>query len=223
MTSSGFRIGAALLLGLAAPGLAQPPAQSPEAAPTAAPAAEEPAAAPSDQIVVTGTLPLVVNLEQVALRCIACRNALARLQAAAATRRQGDGPRAVEEVGPSTDGRMRPRPVIGVRPAVDTSHAGAGGMIRYTEQETRARITARDGQPSQPAVRLQADRFNENLMRLVGPIVDRLIVERRAPAAYASEDPALRGVAATDVTQVVIAALDRDHSTVDLLARSEGD
>jgi hypothetical protein len=214
MTSSRFRLaGAILALFIAGPAFAQPSAAEPV----------QPAAEPSDTITVTGTLPLVVDLEQVALRCIACRNALGRLQANAATRRQGDGPRAVEEVGPSTDFRLRPRPVIGARPAVDTSTASAAGMMRYTEQETRARITARDAQPRQPAVRLQANRFEENLMRLVGPIVDRQIAERHAPAAYAAEDPAVRGVAATDITQAVIAALDRDHADADLLARAEGD
>jgi hypothetical protein len=218
MSSSRLRFSTALfLLCLSAPALAQEPAQP------ASPAAEQPDVAPSEQIVVTGTLPLVVDLEQVALRCVACRRALGRLQAAAAgPRRQGDAPRAVEEVGPTPDGRLRPRPVIGMRPAVDTSFASAAGMIRYTEQETRAGITARDGQPRQPAVRVQANRFEANLMRLIGPIIDRQIVERRAPAAYAAADPAVQGLATTDITQIVIAALDRDHANADLLANPEG-
>lgn len=221
MTSSRFRDGAVLLLCfLALPAAAQQPATG---SPQTAAAAEQPADAPSEPIVVTGTLPLVVDLEAVALRCAPCRRALGRLQAAAATRRQGSAPRAVEEVGSSPDGRLRPQPMIGVRPAVDVTSASAAGMIRYTEQETRARITARDGGPRQPRVETQANHFERNLMRLVGPIVDRLIVDRRAPAAYSAADPAVRGLATTDVTQAVIEALDRDHADVDLLARPESD
>jgi hypothetical protein len=92
-------------------------------------------------------------------------------------------------------------------------------MMDYTETQTRASITSRRAlSRPQADVRALADNYLRNLLSYVGPIVDREIQERRAPAAYASEDPAIRGAAVTDITDAVVQRLDRDHADVDLLA-----
>jgi hypothetical protein len=206
------RAAALVLLALAASAAAQqPPAATQPEPPTPPPPAEQ----PGSDIVVTGTLPLVVDVEQVARRCAACQRALARLQAAAAapppTRRRS---------APTTiDGETRAAPDLGFGRPIDTQTAGARGMMAYSEAQTRAGITSRRAL-ARPQVDVQAltDRYIQNLLTYVGPIVDREMQERRAPAAYAAGDPQLRDTAATDITDAVIRHLDRDHGDADLLA-----
>lgn len=198
------RAAALFLLSLAASAAARQPEP-------AAPPAEQ----PGSEIVVTGALPLVVDIEQVARRCTACQRALARLQAAAAqpppTRRRS-APQAI-------DGESRASPDLGFGRPMDTQSAGARGMMAYSEAQTRAGITSRRAL-ARPEVDVQAltDRYIQNLLTYVGPIVDREIQERRAPAAYAAGDPQLHGTAVTDITDAVIQHLDRDHGDADLLA-----
>lgn len=200
------RAAALFLLSLAASAAAQQP--EPAAAPP-------PADQPGSEIVVTGALPLVVDVEQVARRCAACQRALARLEAAAAapppTRRRS-APTAIE-------GESRAAPDLGFGRPIDTQTAGARGMTAYSEAQTRAGITSRRAL-ERPQIDVQAltDRYLQNLLTYVGPIVDREIRERNAPAAYAAGDPQVRGAAVTDITDAVIQHLDRDHGDADLLA-----
>lgn len=217
MAFNRFRPSAALiLLPLAAAAAAQEPAPLPVA--SAPPAAEQPPTA-APEILVTGVRPLVVNIEEVARRCVACRRAVARLQASLAPRGRGGAPESVDEVS------ARP-PVIGQRSPVNTSSASAAGMMQYSEAMTGARITSRGAmarrQPH-PATeranaRAAADRYLQNLMTYIGPIVDRELQARRAPAAYAADDPVARGIEGTDITNAVIEQMDRDHRDADLLA-----
>lgn len=204
------RAAALFLLSLAASAAAQQPPSAPQTEPVPPPPAEQ----PGSEIVVTGALPLVVDVEQVARRCAACQRALARLQAAAAPppTRRSNGPRAIE-------GESRASPDLGFRRPMDTQTAGARGMMAYSEEQTRAGITSRRAL-ARPQVDVQAltDRYIQNLLTYVGPIVDREIQERRAPAAYAAGDPQVRGAAVTDITDAVIQHLDRDHGDADLLA-----
>jgi hypothetical protein len=222
MALSHFRSAAALLLaGLAAPAIAQEPAPATppvQAAPPAeaAPAPAQPPAA-GEEITVTGVRPLIVDVEEVARRCAACRRALARLQAAAAP----STGRAVRP--PAIDPESRGSPDLGFNRPMDTQSAGARGMMRYSEVQTRARITSRRTMSRPPAaseaqVHAMADRYLQNLMSYVGPIVDRELQARRAPAAFAADDPLARGVSGTDITDAVIEHLDRDHGDADLLA-----
>lgn len=185
---------------------------APAAAQEASPPAPPPAA--DSEIVVTGVRPLVVDIEKVARGCVACRRALARLEVAAAPRRTRDGgaPRSLD------DGPVR-APDLGLAPPVNTSSASARGMIAYSEVQTRARITSRaEIERPRPDASAMADRYLQNLMTYIGPIIDREIQARGAPAAYASEDPAVRNVTATDISDAVIEQLDRDHADADLLA-----
>ena len=201
-------IAAAATLAFAASAGAQAPAPAPAQAVTATPPA------PESEIVVTGVRPLVVDIEKVARGCVACRRALARLEVAAAPRRTRDGgaPRSLD------DGPVR-APDLGFNPPVNTSTASARGMIAYSEVQTRARITSRaELERPRPDAAAMAERYLQNLMTYVGPIIDREIQARGAPAAYASEDPAVRNVTATDISDAVIEHLDRDHSEADLLA-----
>ena len=61
------------------------------------------------------------------------------------------------------------------------------------------------------------NRFTENLLRAIGPIVERHRQERRAEAVYGAGDPAIAGRTFPDITDAVIEELDRDHRNLDLL------
>lgn len=214
MRATEFGLAAAgLVLVLASPAAAQPGAASP-AQPVVETGHEgEPPAEPSEPIVVTGARALVVNVEQVATRCRACLRALARISGLATDRSRGRTPQSLDQGLPSVD--------LGMRAPADVTTARAGDMMRYTEHQTRARITARNAPQDRPRAEPNAlpQDFVQNLLAYVGPIVDRKLRETGAPAAYAADDPATRGLATTDITDFVVMVLDRDHSGVDLLAR----
>lgn len=213
-------VAALFLLSLAAAATAQAPAAQPAppapAANAAGPAQATPPSA-GEEIVVTGVLPLVVDIEEVAQRCAACRRALARLQGAATA---AATPATRRRPAPEALGESRAQPNLGFNRPMDTTTASARGMMAYTETHTRAAITSRRtlDRPRQPDLEAMADRYFQNLLSYVGPIVDREIQARRAPAAYAADDPATRGLSTTDITDAVIEHLDRDHPGVDLLA-----
>lgn len=207
------RAAALVLLAFAASAAAaRQPATSPQPDPAAPP---PPAEQPTGEIVVTGALPLVVDVEQVARRCAACQRAIARMQAVAVPpSRRRSGPQAI-------DPESRASPNLGFGRPADPTGILARGAIAYSETQTRARITSRrslERPQVQVDVQALADRYLQNLMTYVGPIVDREIQERRAPAAYAAGDPQARGTAVTDITDAVIQILDRDHGDADLLA-----
>ncbi len=176
----------------------------------AAPAAAQESASEDPAIVVTGERPthLVLDVERIARRCIACRRALDRLRAVA--RRQqaptarmsadGDGPLHGEEWG------------RGVRPL-----EVAGDMHRQALRAQRD-ANARAGRLlDRRETSDDAARFTANLLRLVEPIAERIRAERGAEGVYGAGDPAARGRALTDITADVIEALDRDHHGADLL------
>ncbi|HEX8191673.1 MAG TPA: hypothetical protein VF552_02125 [Allosphingosinicella sp.] len=184
------------------------------AAPAAASQSQSaPAAEPDTTIVVTGerATGLVVDLERIARRCIACRRALAQLRANAArhappaARRFDPG-----ETDPEAAGAQWGRGITALEVAADdrrrSLRSGEEANLRAARALNRAE--ASDG----------GARFTANLLALVDPIVERIRLERGAEAVYAPRDPAARGRPFPDITGAVIDALDRDHRAADLLA-----
>jgi hypothetical protein len=222
-----------LLVGAGA--LAQPAAQGP------APA--EPV--PSEPIVVTGdraSAGLVVDLERVAQRCIACRRALQRLRTAA--RRNATA--AVRDPSADTDNRpprqqdewlfaaTRPRNAIARDPAADArgghqqrdefgSEVGLGAAAGADDHRNSLRTQEAASRRAGRAIDRveagnEAEVFTRNLLAYVGPIAERLRQERGAGDVFERRDPEARGRGFADITDAVIAELDRNHRDVDLLA-----
>jgi hypothetical protein len=228
-----MRLAALLILAVPAPALAQDAAREP---PAAQPETSEP-------IVVTGdraSAGLVVDLERIAQRCIACRRALQRLRAAA--RRNSTA--AVRDPDAETDARSRgsdewlfaatrPRNAM-ARDQVADAHGGhrqrdefgsevglgmaAGADDHRNSLRTQEAASRRAGQAvDRVEAGGEAERFTANLLAYVEPIVERIRQERRADAVFERRDPAARGQRLADITDAVIAELDRNHRGVDLL------
>lgn len=198
---------ALLVLCAGAPALSHQ-AEEPPRAREADQAAQVPAAPP---IVVTGERiapALVVDIERIAERCIACRRAVRRLRAAAADSRRGP---ALSLADPDFGERTSERDSA-------TDYMGVVGGIRrrsIATQQTASRRAAAALDRVEAA--RGADIMVRNLMLYVEPIVERHRLERGSEAVFARGDPDARGRNFPDITDAVIAELDRDHRDVDLL------
>jgi hypothetical protein len=191
-----------------------PPTLSHRAAPS--PAAEEADAAAqlpaeSPAIIVTGERvapALVVDVERIAARCIACRRAIQRLRAAAAGGRAGPsrGPADPDRGAQSSEWDS----------GTDYMGVAAGIRRRSIATQQAAGRRAANALDRADAARA-AESMVRNLRRYVEPIVERHRLERRAEAVLARGDPDARDRGFPDITDAVIEELDRDHGDVDLL------
>ncbi|HZF93925.1 MAG TPA: hypothetical protein VEZ20_03530 [Allosphingosinicella sp.] len=209
MTRAQFRnFVAASLLAAGASALA-PQADPAPPPPASAPATPDPAGDPA--IVVTGERPtdLVVDVERIARRCAACRRALERLRADAARNQVASARTRVDSDEP-LHGNHWGRGVTQKEAAADMHQEALRGQREASIRASRALDRAQTPD--------RARQFSANLLRLIDPIVERILLERGAEAVFAPRDPAARGRALPDITAAVIEALDREHSQADLLA-----
>jgi len=225
---------------------------------TAAPAqqAAPPPPPPEDSgepIVVTGEreIPgLVVDVARVAQRCIACRRAIRRLQAAANRNRMapvrgpsdeaGAGPGRRDEWlfsatrernaivrDPNIENRLPPSEAAGGGQRRDEFGSEVGLGFAVAADDHRASLRTQEDASRRAGRALDradaadgGNRFTANLLRAIEPIVERHRQERRAETVYGAGDPAIAGRTFPDITDAVIEELDRNHRNLDLLDES---
>jgi hypothetical protein len=168
-------------------------------------------------IVVTGAPPnsgLVVDISRVALRCAACRRALARLRDAALPARQRieQNRHAVRE--DNAIDREQRSPGLSSESIANRMVSEMRARAAYEGQVIYRRDSAEVAAPFAQASAL----YLQNLMRHVAPIVERLRRERNVQSVYAPDHPLARRRRFPDLTNEVIRALDRDQQSMDLLA-----
>ncbi|MEO6579967.1 MAG: hypothetical protein ABIN83_02300 [Sphingomicrobium sp.] len=203
--------GTTALLSLCTAGMSY--AQQPAASASSQPAGVQPPVESSQDILVTGqrfSTALVVDVERVALQCIACKRAIKQLRAEAARDRGLSFQGTLDSARGRSQGPGRDHVII--------EDDATGFALQLVAQVKRQEQEARARPGRMLNVRSNSDGFLRNLMRYVEPIVERHRLERRAEVVYTRDRPEVKGHNFPDITDAVIQELDRDYSSLDLLA-----
>lgn len=195
------------------------------------PALAQDAATPAQEaepIIVQGARPgtgLVVDIERIALNCAACRQALADLRTSNASVRARVRSNNNEICREAEDLGRRQERMIAQDPNAYNSYVKLGEVggetplsARQRSTAARQRVAARDSAAATRPTAQASVRYLQNVMQLVNPILERLRQERQVAGVYAPQSAEARGRDFADITDLVIAELDRDHRGADLLA-----
>lgn len=172
-----------------------------------------------------GDSAVIVDIERIAVSCLACRRALDELRddGGSARRRappnrlnstsQGLGDARTYEQDFTGEGPLGAAPSASIR-----THGGIGGASAIGSMQRRAwAARRRQQQRDSAAYRGVGSAYLQNLMRYLAPIIERQRTARQVASVY-RPDQAPRGRDFPDITDDVLRELDREHPAVDLLA-----
>lgn len=163
---------------------------------------------------------IVVDVERIAVSCVACRRALDALREDGGSSRRRASPGQLNSV--AEDNSLigvggGPLSNYRVSRTINT-HSGIGGASSIGSMQRRAWAgRQRQQQRGSAAYRSVGSAYLQNLMRYLAPIIERHRAARQVETVY-RPDQAPRRRNFPDVTDEILQEFDREHSAVDLLS-----